>query len=658
MKQVRNGFRGTGKHRRLPFIEKRDPFFFRAAAMRRRRWPRVLGVLALAGALLAGVVVWQVKHSADARIRAALERTAARYLTAWDEADWDAMERLVVPPVPETFQSVHQQMFKALKVADARYTAGEISEEGSSASVPFTARLELTGLGVWSYRGSLELAGTGERWRVRWSLGTVYPKLRKGQEFARTRSWPDRAPILARDGDALTIQGDVVTIGVVPGRVDSRQEVLQALERYVDVDPKKVKAAIDAPGVKPDWFVPVITVRLQRYEQVRSRLYPVPGIFFRRGRGRILLREGFAQHAVGRVGEVTGEQLEELGEPYQAGDVVGQYGLEHAFEEQLAGRPSGTVELQRREKTVRTLKEFAGSEPVPLQTTLDVDVQRAAEEALDREDGQAALVAVDTRNGQIRAVANRPVSGANTALAGHYPPGSTFKIVTGAALLANGTRLDTPTSCPAEVNAGGKVFRNFEGEELGPTIFSQAFAHSCNTAFIQMALKLPDDALEEMAATFGVGQDYSLPLQLASTQFPRPVDDAERAAAAIGQGRVLVTPLHMATVAAAAHSGTWRPPTLVTSAQPEPSHRLPKGVATNLSKVMRLVVTSGTGTSAEVPGQDVRGKTGTAEFGSGDDTHAWFVGFRGRLAFAVLVPAGGVGGRVAAPIAARFVRAL
>jgi cell division protein FtsI/penicillin-binding protein 2 len=114
----------------------------------------------------------------------------------------------------------------------------------------------------------------------------------------------------------------------------------------------------------------------------------------------------------------------------------------------------------------------------------------------------------------------------------------------------------------------------------------------------------------------------------------------------------------MATVAAAAQSGTWHPPVLLASSDPGESHRLPKGVAANLAKVMRLVMTEGTGTAANVPGQDVHGKTGTAEFGSGEDTHAWFVGFRGRLAFAVLAPGGGVGGQVAAPIAARFLRAL
>jgi cell division protein FtsI/penicillin-binding protein 2 len=578
------------------------------------------------------------------------------YLSAWERSDWTAMQRMVPAP-PKTFVSVHKQMFSGLDVEEADFTAGAITEQDDAATAAFSARLELSGLGPWTYRGRLDLARSGETWRVRWSPASVHPALKAKLSFRRTRTWEDRAPILDRDGEALTLQGDVVTIGVVPGQVESRQQVLKALKRHTGVDPDRVEAAMDAPGVQPDWFVPVITLRMQRYLEVRPELYPVPGIYFRSGRGRILLQEGFAQQVLGRVGEVTADQLEELGQPYRVGDTVGRFGLEHAFERQLAGLPSGSVQLARGDKVVRTLLEFPGRDPQPLATTLDVDVQRAAEEAMKNIGRPAALVAVDARTGEIRAVANRPTDGANTALAGHYPPGSTFKIVTAAAALADGKKLDTPVGCPPTVNAGGRVFRNFEGESLGQTIFAQAFAHSCNTAFIKLALGLPDGAAREMARTFGFGQEFSLPLQVASTQFPPPGDDAELAAAAIGQGRVLATPLSMATVAAAAADGTWRPPALLPDIPAGRAHPLPKGVAPKLRDMMGLVVTEGTGTAANVGGP-VGGKTGTAEFGSGNDTHAWFVGFRGNLAFSVFVQAGGVGGQVAAPIAARFLRAL
>jgi cell division protein FtsI/penicillin-binding protein 2 len=137
----------------------------------------------------------------------------------------------------------------------------------------------------------------------------------------------------------------------------------------------------------------------------------------------------------------------------------------------------------------------------------------------------------------------------------------------------------------------------------------------------------------------------------------------EKVASAIGQGRVLASPLQMAAVAATVDSGSYRAPRLVVGAAddtavPKP---LPQPVLDGLRAMMAAVVTSGTGTSANVTGGgQVYGKTGTAEFGNANPpmTHAWFIGFRGDIAFAIVVEGGGVGGTVAAPIAAKFLRAL
>ena len=249
----------------------------------------------------------------------------------------------------------------------------------------------------------------------------------------------------------------------------------------------------------------------------------------------------------------------------------------------------------------------------------------------------------------------------NRALNGRYPPGSTFKVVTTAALLGHGTTPDTAVECPPQATVGGKPFTNFEGEAPGQITFRTAFAQSCNTAFVALAAGLPKPALKSAATSFGFDEpgNDKLPLQSFGGQFPEPSDKAEQAAAAIGQGRVQTSPLHMATVAAAIASGTWKPPRLLTNDPSPAGHPLDPSVVNTLRDLMAEVVHSGTGVAAV--GAD-GGKTGTAEFGpSGPGktpaTHAWFIGFRGSLAFAILVEGGGVGGRVAAPLAAAFLRA-
>ena len=125
----------------------------------------------------------------------------------------------------------------------------------------------------------------------------------------------------------------------------------------------------------------------------------------------------------------------------------------------------------------------------------------------------------------------------------------------------------------------------------------------------------------------------------------------------------MTTPLHMASVAAAVASGAWHQPTLIAGASATATVlALDSGVAQKLRTLMGLVVSDpkGTGIAAAVPGTPVSGKTGTAEYGRANPpaTHAWFIGYRGGLAFAVLVEGGGVGGKVAAPLAAKFLSQL
>ena len=341
-------------------------------------------------------------------------------------------------------------------------------------------------------------------------------------------------------------------------------------------------------------------------------------------------------------------------------------GLEAAFERQLAGTPSGEVRLVggggEDGEAAKVLHRFAGKDGQPVETTLDPRVQEAAEAALDPLTKPAALVALRPSTGELLAVVNSPVDGYNRALLGRYPPGSTFKVVTAGALLASGLRPTDPVDCPKEAKVGGRTFGNFEDEVLGRIPFSSAFAHSCNTAFVQQAAKrLDGEELVAAAAQYGFGLDPSPSIPAVTSRVPAPSDRADLAAESFGQGRVTASPLQMALVAGTVAKGRWPHPTLVSgeTGETESPDPLDAKVASTLRTLMRQVVTEGTAADANLPGK-VGGKTGTAEFGTGDPlpTHAWFIGFRGDLAFSVVVEDGGVGGRVAAPTAARFLRGL
>jgi cell division protein FtsI/penicillin-binding protein 2 len=631
--------------------------------MSRRRW--LVIVVAAVVVLASAVIVWKVAAGGDT---SPTRKEADAFLDAWGRGDSAAMAGYLDAPPTDLAARVGTLARAAPRTTIALHATAVSGQSATAATASYHARADVAGFGPFEWDGQLPLTKIGGQWRVHWDPADLFPGLAEGQRLTLAKTWPTRAPILGADGNPLVSDQPGVSVGLEPDHITNLDAVKSTLSTLLGVDPTAVDRALGAPGVQPSFFVPIITLPTDTYNQLRPQLAPVPGIVFQRTHGRFAISDTFAAHVLGRVGEITAEQLTKLGPPYAVGDTVGLSGLELVYESRLAGRPSGELEIVDKAGTVvRTLQHYPGTDPQPVQTTLDPATQTAAEQALDGVAQPAALVAVDARTGQLRAVVSRPLDQPfDRALDGAYPPGSTFKVVTTAALIANGDSPSTPASCPPTITVGGKQFTNFEGEAPGTIELHQAFAISCNTAFLGLAAQLPQSTLARAASVFGFGVPYQLPLPTTGGDFPGPADDAEHAAAAIGQGRVTASPLQLATVAATADTGQWRPPTLVlqpadasNSTTPLPPALAP-AVVDALHSMMTEVVTSGTGRSASVPGQDIAGKTGTAEFGNASppSTHAWFIGYRRDLAFAVLVEGGGVGGETAAPLAKNFMTAL
>ena len=597
-----------------------------------------------------------------------------KYLDAWQQGDTKTMaEQLDHPPAAKTFATLVTSLVDSAPGAKAEYTrtAIERDKKGDNGTATYHAVVTIPGFGPAEWDGELRLVrvaqgGSDKKvWKIHWEPSVLYPDLTKGQRLVFHSSWQPRGSIVASDGSILAGSQKIVKIGLEPDRVTSSlPHIKDVLFQLLGTDPASIDKALHAPGVQPNWFVEVAQVPDDaRYaNELRPKLAPIDGVFFQPSTGVLTPPGLIGEQLVGRVGEITAERLKQLGPPYKVGDQVGLGGLEETFETRLAGRPSGEVDIEAGDRVVKAVTKFPGRNPEPVQITIDPAVQRAADDALAGQSGNAALVAVDTVTDQIRAVVSKPDNGFSRALDGTYPPGSTFKVITSTALLTGGFTPNTPAPCPSKLTVDGKTFSNFEGEGSSSIDLAQAFQISCNNAFIGLADKLPDDALTKAAALFGFNVDWKLPVPSSPGTFPTPADRAELAASAIGQGRILASPVQMASVAAAVASGTWHAPSLTTLPQPEAHSARSLAPATVLAlRNFMASVEQGNGTAAGAglpPG--TFGKTGTAEFGTDNPpkTHAWFIGYRNNLAFAVIVEGGGVGGRVAAPIAARFLNGL
>jgi penicillin-binding protein A len=260
------------------------------------------------------------------------------------------------------------------------------------------------------------------------------------------------------------------------------------------------------------------------------------------------------------------------------------------------------------------------------------------------------------------------------ALDGLYPPGSTFKVFTASAALDSGTiTMDSHFSDPGYLTIGDFTLHNNEGEASGYADVTTAFAKSSNVDFAQIALKMGTDTFYDYLQRWGIGEslDFQLPSEPASVPPKDAIVPGELAQMGFGQGALLMSPLQMALIdATIANAGNEPRPYLVrqilrggTPASVYSSGTLASPVsaevAANVTKMMIAVVQRGTGTTAQIPGVVVAGKTGTATNPLGA-SHSWFVAFapadKPRVAVAVVVENGGYGAVAALPIAREVLR--
>jgi penicillin-binding protein 2 len=451
---------------------------------------------------------------------------------------------------------------------------------------------------------------------------------------------------------------------------------------------------------------------------VETHQLNLPGVTLEVTPRRLYPFGSLAAHLLGYVGEATANDLEKRAE-LRMGDLIGKAGLERPLDPDLRGVPGREqIEVDAVGRRVRVIDEEADVPGQNVWLTIDQGVQAAAEEALGEYRG--AIVAVDPNTGEVLALASRPTFDPNAfatgvspqawrelvdhpyrpltnrATQGQYPPGSTFKIMVGAAALEEkAIGMHESECCKGGMPFGGRVFRCWKSAGHGCMSFHDAFVQSCDVYFYEVGHRLGVDRIAAYSRRFGLGMPTGLGI---GSEEPGLIPDSawkqrrfgerwypgETLSVSIGQGAVLTTPLQMAVaVATMANGGTrYRPFVIkrvdgpddsVTIFEPEivGGLELSERTVQAVRAAMVDVVGGerGTGRKARVEGFTVAGKTGTAQAAGAAlaqggalsaperfRDHAWFVSYAPAeaptIAVAVLVEnVGQHGGTVAAPMA-------
>ncbi len=546
--------------------------------------------------------------------------------------------------------------------------------------------------------------------------GEYYAGLADGNRIRIVPSMAPRGTFYDRNGELLVTNRPGFSVSLLPLTAPISDDVIDRLSDLLKVPTDEIKTKIAGHSgfnpiriktdVTPD-IVSIIEEQKSQYPGVVIEVTPI--------RDYILKQEG--AHTFGYVSEINDTELEKMkDEGYKSGDIIGKFGLEKVYDKELRGENgSQQVEVDVSGKPVQILGR---KEPVPgddLELTIDINLQQAAEKAVDEQLTQigahaAAAVVMNPQTGEILAMVSRPAFDPNLfahgisskdwnqlnnnpyhpmdnkTITGEYPPGSTFKIVTGTAALTEG--VVTPDEQIFDSGHHWIIPKgNADGEALGWLNFRTALAHSDNVYFYEMGNRLGIDRLEKYARMFGLGAKTGIDLPYEATGLvanrrykEKNFDDgewylSETFDAAIGQGFNLVTPLQAAMVMGeiAADGKRYKPHvvnriiapdgSVVKDFQPELLSQLDvpeediKLVQDGLHDVTKYGTAASSFRGFTV---DIAGKTGTAENSQGRD-HGWFVAYgpfdNPNIVVAVIVENGGYGSQSAVPIGRKILEA-
>ena len=595
-------------------------------------------------------------------------------------------------------------VFAALDPQKPAVEAGDVTLDGDNASAPLNYTWKF-GEAEWKYTVPAKFKKSGDKWLTVWDPATLAPGLADSEIVTKGSQSPQRADILGAGDVPLVTYRPVVNVGIDKPQLGAADpaDAATKLAALVGVDPAGYVQQVQASGAEA--FVSAITLREEGRTITNEQIAAIPGARAIPASVPLAPSRTFARAVLGTVGEATAEQIEASEGALTAGDVTGIGGLQQQYDEQLRGTDAVVIRAQRADLTREQIQSSAVDprrvlfqvEPTagtPLKTTIDPTLQSLAESTLEDVGPASAIVALRPSSGAVLAVASGPGSnGYNTAMLGQYAPGSIFKMVDSLAMFRNGLTPDSKVECTPTLTVDGRTFKNAEGYpegSLGAVSLRDAFAHSCNTAFIAARDTVSQGQLEAAALAMGIAVEApSLGAEAFLGSVPGEATGTEHAASMIGQGKVLLSPLAAAMMAGSVAKGAPVSPQLVvnpddgapaagtTSGSTAPAAQ-PSATATaeapsaasqepitaaeagSLADMMRAVVTSGhAGFLSSVPGAPVGAKTGTAEFGkeTPPKTHAWIVAVHGDLAVAVFVEDGGLGATTSGPLLKEFLTA-
>ncbi|MDR6226485.1 penicillin-binding transpeptidase domain-containing protein [Desmospora profundinema] len=579
-----------------------------------------------------------------------------QYLNHWEEEQYEEMYALTSQETQtavdkRSFVTQHENIAKSLQQKSVSFEVNPPADADSE-TIAFTGTFQTKNLGDISFENKAHFISDEEGWRLQWSPSLIHPELKEGDRVRVARTPPGkRGEITSRNGDPLAINRDRVAIGYIPSQVSDQDETAEALADAFSLNPQKLaKEMEEAEKEETDQFVTVKTAEGNALERVEE-WQQLPGVIVRDDSLRLYPEKELTAHVTGYLRPITDEQLEKRKKDgYQKGDWIGQSGLELYLEKQLRGTPGWRaviVDADGKEKTV--LGEKPAKNGNDIQVTIDLETQRQLYRGIQNDKGGG--VALDPSTGEVLAMVSAPsydpnrfvqgmsqqewqrLSGPSQPLANRakipYSPGSTMKSITSAIALE--TEAITPDTTYNTDEGKWQKDSTWGGYHVtrvdnpgGGVDLAKGMAWSDNIYFARAGLEIGEKQMIEYLKKFGFDEKMDIPLDVSPSQYSNDKkleNEILLADTAYGQGQLLISPLHLATMYTTfANEGSMvKPKILMEDGKVEPEmwrkNIVSPETANQVKDLLEGVVTQPKGSARKLKTDGVwlGAKTGTAE---------------------------------------------
>ena len=504
-----------------------------------------------------------------------------------------------------------------------------------------------------------------EGYQLVWDDSLIFPNLASTDKVRVSTTQTERGEILDRNGRVLAGKGTASSVGIVPGKLENREEAIAQIAELLEITPEAIEKKLSAKWVKDDSFVPIKTIpRVEEIELMsispdeevlkenerHEKLLEIPGVMISDVEVREYPLGEAAAHLVGYVQSVTAEDLEEhAGEGYTANSVIGRSGMEGLFESELKGQNGCRIYIVNSEgKEKEELACILVQHGQDIQLTIDANLQISLYEQF-KED-KSCSVAMNPYTGEVLALVSTPAYDNNDFIMGLsseqwtalnedenkpmynrfrqvWCPGSTFKPITAAVGLESGA-IDPMedygnVGLSWQKNASWGSYHVTTLHAYEPVILENALIYSDNIYFAKVALKIGSDELENSLIRLGFNEELPFEIKMAESQYSNTEGietEIQLADSGYGQGQILVNPLHMACIYSAfCNEGNVIKPYLVYQNEAEAEYWIPGAfsneTASRVLEGTKKVVNNPNGTGYAAHRDDIilAGKTGTAE---------------------------------------------